>query len=331
MKIIFDRQVPLRIDRYLAELEHDELYSRSFVDKLIKSGNIIVNGAQIKKSYLLEKGDIIDIEIPAVRSKELEPESIPLKIVYEDEFLAIINKPPGISVHPSPNQVRGTIANAIINIFGNNLPYMDTPLRPGIVHRLDKNTSGLLIIAKDDRTLSRLNRQFADRKVVKKYQAVLLGIPQELEGTISTMINRSTKDRTRMTVSLTGREATTEYRVLKTYEYLSLVDVRPITGRTHQIRVHFDHINCPIAGDSTYGKKKGISNLPFNLRKKLSAYISNRLQRHALHAYCLQFSHPITAKDLKVTIDLPEDMLNFLKWLNREFESSDIEWETPFC
>jgi len=311
-------------------LEHDELYSRSYIDRLIKSGHITVNGEEIKKSYLLEDGDVIEILIPPPRSKKLEPEPIPLKIVYEDEYLAVINKPPGISVHPSPNQISGTVANAIINIFGSNLPYMDTPMRPGIVHRLDKNTSGLLIIAKDDRTLSILNRQFAARKVIKKYQAVLLGIPQELEDTISTMINRSTKDRTKMTVSLTGREAITDYRVLRTFEYLSLVDVKPITGRTHQIRVHFDHINCPIAGDSTYGKKKGISNLPFNLRRRLSAYLNNRLQRHALHAYYLEFQHPITEKEVKILIDLPEDMQNFIKWLEQEFEVSEIEWNTPF-
>ena len=208
---------------------------------------------------------------------------------------------------------------------------MDNPTRPGIVHRLDKQTSGLLIIARDDKTLSRLNKAFSDRKIRKYYQAILLGIPGDLEGTIKTLINRNRKERTKMTVSQTGKESETRFRILKTFEFFSHANVMPITGRTHQIRVHFDHINCPIAGDATYGKKKGLSHLPVHLRKRINAGLEKRLPRQALHAYRLKFKHPVTNDEIDLEIELPEDMQNVLDWLATEFESYEPQWENPFA
>ncbi len=330
MKIVYERNEPLRIDKYLAESDHSELYSRSFIDKLISSGKIRVNSKIVKKSYLLDKNDVIEIEIPPAPEKNIKAEPIPLEIVYEDHFLAVINKAAGISVHPAPGQTSGTVANAILNSFGNSLPYLDSPSRPGIVHRLDKNTSGLLLIAKDDRTLSRLSRAFSERKITKHYQAIIYGIPQSPEDTITTMIERNKKNRVKMSVSKKGREAVTRYRIVKTFEFFSLADVMPVTGRTHQIRVHFDHINHPIAGDDIYGKKKGLFLLPVNLRKKAAAFFTKNMPRHALHAYKLKFTHPITGKELALEIDLPEDMKGFINWLESRFETYEPQWEKSF-
>ena len=330
MNIVYDRTNPIRIDKYLVEIDHNELYSRSFIDKLINSGKITVNSQPIKKSYLLNQGDQIEIEIPPPEEKQLKAESIPLQIVYEDEFLAVINKSAGISVHPAPNQYSGTIANAILSSFGKDLPYLENPARPGIVHRLDKNTSGLLIIAKDDKTLSRLSKAFSERKIKKFYQAILLGTPKSFDGSIKTLINRSRKERTKMTVASRGKEAVTKYRVIKTYEFFSHVDIMPITGRTHQIRVHFDYINCPIAGDEVYGKKKGMSYLPINLRKRVNSFFEKNMPRQALHAYRLKFTHPVSEQKLDISIDLPDDMKNTLLWLEKEFEVYTPEWEIPF-
>ncbi|MBW6516263.1 MAG: RluA family pseudouridine synthase [Candidatus Cloacimonetes bacterium] len=321
MKYIYDSKTVLRIDKYLAELGIEELYSRSFINKLIDSGQITVNSQKIKKSYLLNENDVIDIKIPPPIEKQIKAEPIPLDIVMEDDFLAIINKPPGISVHPAPNQSSGTIVNAIINHFGQNMPYLDNPARPGIVHRLDKNTSGLLIVAKDDKTLSKLSRAFSERKIKKHYQAILIGIPKSFEGSIKTLINRNKKERIKMSVAQKGREAITNYRILKTFEFFSLADIMPVTGRTHQIRVHFDYINCPIAGDEVYGKNKKMSHLPIHLRKRVSSYFDKHLLRQALHAYRLTFIHPITKQVIDLEIDLPTDMKNMIDWLASQFET----------
>jgi 23S rRNA pseudouridine1911/1915/1917 synthase len=329
MKLIYDRNEPIRIDKYLAAINHPDLYSRSFIDKLISERQITVNSETVKKSYLLEKNDQIELTIPPPRDRDIEGEAIPLDIVYEDEYLAVINKKAGISVHPAPGQYSGTVANAIINRFGKNLPFLDNPSRPGIVHRLDKNTSGLLIVAKDDRTLSRLSRAFSERKIEKRYKAVIYGIPQNLEGTISTMISRHKKERIKMSVSSVGREAVTKYRVLKTFEFFSLIDIKPITGRTHQIRVHFDHLNNPIAGDTVYGKKKGLYLLPVNLRSMITAYFEKKLPRHALHAYKLSFEHPVSGELLNQVIDLPKDMIQFISWLESRFENYELDWKEP--
>lgn len=326
MKIIYDQDKPCRLDRYLTEIDNNDLYSRNFIEKLIKDGKITVNSKQVKKSYPLNKGDAIDIEIPPPPDTHIKPESIPLEVIYEDDFLAVINKSAGISVHPAPSQTSGTIANAIINRFGNNLPHMDLPSRPGIVHRLDKNTSGLMIIAKDSKTLSRLSKNFSERKIDKFYKAIIFGVPAELEGTVTTCIIRDPKQRTRMKVAEQGREATTRYRIEKIFDFFSLADVMPVTGRTHQIRLHFDHLNCPVAGDTSYGMKKGLSSLPINLRKRISAHIDKKLKRHALHAYRLRFRHPMNDQIMDLKIDLPSDMKDFLNWLETEFESHEINW-----
>ncbi len=316
----------LRVDKFLSSSLDLNLYSRAYIEKMIANGSIKVNGSIIKKSYLLNKDDLISIELPPeVDSKPL-PEDILLDIVYEDEYLGIINKQPGISVHPAPGNYSGTIVNALLHKYGeDNLADNDDPLRPGIVHRLDKDTSGLLIIAKDDRTLSLMSKQFADRTIKKYYQAIICGIPRDPSGKIETKIERSKNDRTKMTVSSQGRRAVTKYRVLKTFEYFALVDIMLETGRTHQLRVHFDYINCPILGDNHYGKKKSLSLVPINLKKKINSYLDNHLKRQALHSYKLEFSHPITAQDICIEIPLPNDMLKCIDWIKNQFEEETID------
>lgn len=330
MKHIYEREESQRIDKFLTSLHSAELYSRSFIDKLITKGLITVNNKIVKKSHLLSKGDVIEVVVPEPEEKVLKGENISLNVTYEDQYLAVINKPAGISVHPSPGKHSGTIANAILNRFGNSMPFLDTPCRPGIVHRLDKQTSGLMIIAKDDRTLSLLSRAFSGRKIKKYYRAILLGIPDNLEGTIRTFISRDRKDRLKMTVSAQGRESITRYRIIRTYSFFSLVDVIPVTGRTHQIRVHFKHLNYPIAGDDIYGQKGNLLHIPYHYQKKVSVFLENNLNRQALHAYRLQFLHPITGKEMDISIDLPKDMITVLGWLEKQFGFSELVWDSSF-
>jgi 23S rRNA pseudouridine1911/1915/1917 synthase len=318
MKLTYDLNNPLRIDKYLACLDDERLYSRSLIEKLISANNIFVNGKQIKKNYLLVSGDEIEIDFPPLEEKTLIAQDIPLDLVYEDEYLAVINKPAGISVHPAPGNFKDTVANAILHRFGNDLPAAD-PIRPGIVHRLDKDTTGLLIIAKDDRTMSLLSKAFAEREISKNYLAIVSGIPDPPSGTITTKIGRSRSDRTKMVVKHTGRESVTEYRVLQTYDFFSLLDITLHTGRTHQIRVHMSYINRPVLGDAVYSRKNTLSQLPLEYRKKVSNYISKNMNRQALHAYKLKFSHPITASELFFEIPLPADMEKCLTWLKTIF------------
>lgn len=303
----------------MAKQDIPSLYSRSMIEKLINDGLVLVNDRTVKKNYLLQESDKIEIEIPEPEPSAVIPENIPLDIVFEDEYLAVINKPAGVMVHPSPGNYSGTIANAVLHRYGKNLANSEDVLRPGIVHRLDKETSGLLLIAKDDRTLSLLNTMFSERRVKKSYKAVIAGTLDPQEGIIDKPVKRSTKDRTKMRVNSEGKEAVTCYAVEEEFFYFSLVDVSIETGRTHQIRVHFDSINRPVLGDSSYGAKKLKSLLPVNIQKKVMLYIERRLSRQALHAYRLGFEHPITGEDVNVEIQLPEDMANLVEWLRKHF------------
>lgn len=319
MKLVYNSSVSARIDKYLASLAVPELYSRTIVEKIINDSRVKVNGNCVRKNYLLHENDSIEIELPAAKQYELIPEDIPLDIVYEDEFLAVINKQAGINVHPTPGNYTGTIVNALLNYYGEKLADGLDKTRPGIVHRLDKNTSGLMIIAKDNKTLFQLNKLFAQRMIVKRYKAILVGIPNENSGTISTNIARSSKDRTKMTVKPSGKEAVTSYTVEKCFTYFSLVDILLKTGRTHQIRVHFNHINCPVFGDETYGVNKLKNLLPQNQVKRVSLYLQRNLKRQALHSYRLEFIHPVTERELCVETVLPEDMEGCLRWLETNY------------
>ncbi len=320
MRIIYQEEKSCRIDKYLIGLGKDELYSRSFIEHLIKDGNITVNQEKVKKSYLLHSGDKIEITIPQKPDLEITPQNIPLDIVWQDKYLAVVNKQACIAVHPGAGNPDGTIVNALMYHLPGKLSSAHDPLRPGIVHRLDKDTTGLLIVAKDDKTHSLLSQQFQNRQIQKNYKAITVGIPKTAKGTIETYIERSLKDRTKMAVANSGRIAITHYKIEKYFDFFSLVDIQLETGRTHQIRVHFSHINCPILGDNTYSTlKRALSIVPFHYQKKVKYLLANHLKRQALHAYQLEFKHPITGKEIRVEAPLPEDMEYTLKWLKENF------------
>jgi len=320
MKIIFSDAESSRLDKFLVKQNIKELYSRNYIDKLIAVNAITVNGNSVKKSYLLQKGDGISIIVPKKEKIEITAEKIDLDIVFEDEHLAVINKSAGVTVHPAPGNESGTIVNALIYHFKDNLSTGSDTNRPGIVHRLDKDTTGLLIIAKNDRTHSLLSQMFQNRKVEKHYQARVVGTPKPEKETIRTYLSRSKTDRKKMAVSSEGKEAVTHYEIEKYYDVFSLMDIILETGRTHQIRVHFSYINCPVLGDLTYSSlKRTLNMIPYDFQKKVKYLLANHLKRQALHASRLKFDHPITRKTISVEAALPDDMKYCLHWLDQYF------------
>jgi len=320
MKIEYKENEKQRIDKYLVSLNLEELYSRSFIDKLLKNEAILVNGKVVKKNHKLTSSDIIEITIPPKDEVEIKPQNIPFDIIWEDDDIVIVNKPAGLVVHPGAGISDGTLVNALMYHFKEVLSTRHDPLRPGIVHRLDKETSGLLIVAKNDKVHSLLSRMFQDRIIKKTYLAVTVGIPPKTEDTINTMIGRSKRDRIKMTVTDDGRDAITHYKIIKYYDFFSVSEIILETGRTHQIRVHFSHINCPILGDNTYSTlKRTLSIVPFHYQKKVKYLLANHLKRQALHAYKLEFEHPITKEIIKVEAPIPEDIQYTLDWLDKYF------------
>jgi len=320
MEIIYQEETSQRIDKYIVSLNDKRLYSRSFIDRLIKENQIRVNSKPVKKNHHLKKGEIINIEIPERTDLLPEPEDITLNIVYEDESLIIINKQAGLTVHPAPGNPKGTLVNALVYHFKDDLSSGNDKFRPGIIHRLDKNTSGLMIVAKNDRVHYLLSKMFQERKIEKYYQAIVTGVPAKREDTIITFINRSRKDRKKMSVADSGKKAITYYRVIKEFDFFSHLEVKLETGRTHQIRVHMSYLNCPVLGDGTYSNlKRTINQIPVHLQKKVKYLLANHLKRQALHSYRLSFEHPITGRAIDIEIDLPEDMRYTLEWLERNF------------
>ncbi len=304
-----------RLDRYLSALSELEL-SRSQIQRLINDGLVLVDGQTESKNHRLRGGETIVITIPPPEEPNVSPEDIPLNIVYEDEYLAVIDKPYGLVVHPAPGNPQHTLVNALLYHLKQVAPD-ETGLRPGIIHRLDKNTSGLLMVAKDEVTARKLREQLAAREVTKIYQAVVCGHMPEAEGTIDLPVGRSMRDRTKMTVTnLHSREAITRYTVITSYRLLELVDVQLVTGRTHQIRVHFAHLNHPVFGDPEYGGRlrwlRGIDPARRNEARKLLDLID----RQALHARALTFVHPITGREMTITSELPEDMKRLVDYLD---------------
>ena len=320
MNLIFEEEKAQRLDKYLVSKNITELYSRSFIEKLINENQITVNDQNVKKSYLLNHGDEIEITFPEVKAKELVPQDIPIDIVYEDDYLVIVNKQAGMTVHPAPGNPDGTLVNALLYKFKENLSSGNDNFRPGIVHRLDKDTTGLILVAKDDRTHSLLSEMFAKREIKKYYKALVLGNPSEETGTIETLMERSKLDRKKMAVSETGKKAVTHYKVDKLYHGFTLLDIQLETGRTHQIRVHFSHFNNPVFGDQTYSTPKRALNLVhYNYHKKVKHILANHMLRQALHAYKLEFIHPVTNEEISVEIGLPKDMAYVVKRLDADF------------
>ncbi len=315
---------PLRIDKYLSVIKHESLISRQFIDTLISGGHIRLNKKTItKKSYLVNPEDEIEITLPSNKFSLGDlpvGQDIPLSIIFEDEHLAIIDKPVGLTVHPAPGHYDGTLVNALVYHFSENLSEGFEISRPGIVHRLDKDTSGLLIIAKDNKTHLLLSEMIQKRMIKKTYQAIILGTIEPENGEIFEPIKRHPGDRKKMAVGESGKEALTKYETIHSYEYFTHLSIELITGRTHQIRVHFTFKNHPVLGDPIYNSlQQTLSQVPSSYHKKLQALLKNHLHRQALHASKLEFIHPITNQELIFTSPLPKDFLYTLEWLNENF------------
>ena len=301
-----------RIDVYLSA--HIENATRSKVQKLIEAKLVKVNGNFIKPSYKVLPNDVIEAVIPiSPRPKETEPEDIPLNIVYEDEYLIVVNKPAGMVAHPAFSNYTGTLVNALLH-HTKYLSELNEPGRPGIVHRLDKDTSGLLVVAKDDWTHAQLAKQFSKHTIEREYWAIVWGKFKQRKGEIDTFITRSKKDRKKFTASSSeGKHAVTLYEVLEEYEFASLLKINLKTGRTHQIRVHLSSINHPVFGDPTYGGREIVygANLPKMVSRTKN--LLDLMPRQALHAKTLGFIHPHKKEFMRFDSELPEDMLELIK------------------
>jgi len=307
----------LRIDKYLcARLEST---SRTRIQNAANAGNILVNNKTVKPNYKVKPGDIVQVVLPTPpREIELIPENILLDIIYEDEDVVVVNKEPGMVVHPAYGNYTGTLVNALMWHF-KDLPLFQTgELRPGLVHRLDKNTSGILVIAKNELSLNRLSKQFYDRTTDRKYVALLWGVPEPHEGTITGNVGRNIRDRKIMQVfpdGNQGKTAITHYKLIEDLGYVSIVECKLETGRTHQIRVHFSFIRHPVFNDDEYGGDQILKGTTFTKYQQFVKNCFKILPRQALHAKSLAFDHPVTGQRLSFDSELPDDMKKVIdKW-----------------
>ena len=303
-----------RIDVFLSN--KIENATRSKVQKLIEAGFVFVNDKKVKPNYIVKPGDLIEASHPiSPRPENTEPEEIPLNIVFEDECLIVVNKPAGMVAHPAYANYTGTLVNALL-YHTKKLSKLNEPGRPGIVHRLDKDTSGLLVVAKDDWTHAQLAKQFSDHSIEREYRAICWGIFKRAKGEINTFIARSKSDRKKFSVSDSeGKKAITNFEVIEEFEFTSYIKLNLKTGRTHQIRVHLSSMNHPVFGDATYGGTKVVygSSLP-----KIKSRIDNLLKimpRQALHAKTIGFIHPHTKEFVQFDSELPEDMQELISRL----------------
>ncbi len=313
----FEGQTPLRVDKFL--LDRLPAISRSKIQAAAKYGGIEVNNEAVKTNYKVKAGDhVLFYYYKPSLGMELEPENIPLEVVYEDDYLAVINKRAGMVVHPGVGNWSGTLVNALMYHF-RDLPNHDD--RPGLVHRLDKDTSGLLVIAKTEEALSHLAKQFAAHTIDRKYVALVWGEPKEDEGIIEGNIGRHMKDRKRMAVyppsGAQGKVAQTRYQVIRRLGYVSVVACTLQTGRTHQIRVHMSHMGHPVFNDDRYGGNKIVKGTVYSKYKQFVANCFAVLDRQALHAKSLGFLHPKTGEHLFFETDLPLAFQQLIdKWAN---------------
>lgn len=310
-------QSPIRLDKFLAI--HMERCSRNRIQTAADEGNILVNGRPAKSSYKVKPGDRISLVMPyPKREIEIVPEDIPLDIPYEDEDLLVVNKPAGLVVHPGHGNYSGTLVNALTYHLRNLPLFQEGDMRAGLVHRIDKDTSGLLVVAKNERTHARLAKQFFDHTIARRYVALVWGNFDRDEGTITGNIGRSPKDRQKMWVfedGSDGKHAVTHYRVLKRYGYVTLVECRLETGRTHQIRVHMQWQGHPLFGDARYGGDRILKGTTFNKYKQFVENCFEILPRQALHARSLGFVHPATGREVYFESELPDDFRTVLsKW-----------------
>ena len=296
-----EENVGKRIDSFIPMVQED--ISRSMVQKLIEQKNIKVNGKETKHSYKLKLNDEIEIFVPEAKEINLKAQDIPLNVIYEDNDIIVINKPKGMVVHPANGNPDGTLVNAVMNLCKDSLSGIGGEIRPGIVHRLDKDTSGAIIVAKNDKAHIALSEQLKNHEVKKTYLALVRGIIKENEATINMPIARSKKDRKKMDVDKDGKEAITHFKVLGRYKNkYTLLQINLETGRTHQIRVHLSHIGYPIIGDEVYSNGKNEWNV----------------SGQCLHAWKLEFIHPITGKKISLEAEIPEYLKNIIKELEEE-------------
>ena len=308
----------IRLDKYLASNLND--FTRSQIKKIILSKNIKINKKFINSpSEKVNNDDLIEVSFPDKTNYDLKPKKLNLDIVHEDSDLIIINKKSGLVVHPGAGNRNETLVNGLIYLYKNNLSNINGDFRPGIVHRIDKDTSGLIVIAKNNKTHNSLSKQFSDHTIKRKYLALVWGVIRPLNGKITTLISRSKKNRQLMTVSdRLGKKAITNYKTIKTFSSneiprMSLIECILETGRTHQIRVHLAYKGHPLIGDKKYGKKKQrFKKINFRFEKILSSF-----DRQALHAKSLGFYHPVKKKFLNFESKLPSDFKKILDFLDK--------------
>lgn len=302
----------MRLDAYLAE--NIEGWSRSRLQRLIDNEDVLVNDKAVKPSYKVRENDEIEIDLVEAPVARFEPENIPLDIVYEDEFLAVINKPAGMVVHPGAGVQTGTLANAIAFHFAESFAEQNRQdpdsIRIGIVHRLDKDTSGLIVVAKTDEIHEALSEQFRERQVYKSYIALVHGSPEQKIGKVEAPIGRNKHNRLRMKVATHGRSALSLWKVRQRFDKFTLLDVEIKTGRTHQIRVHMGYINHPVVGDEIYNEGRDNTIMDHTVRNAIAS-----MPRFFLHAEQLSFTHPKTQERMEFTQPLPKELNDFLDLL----------------
>jgi 23S rRNA pseudouridine1911/1915/1917 synthase len=298
-----------RLDAYLAARIND--WSRARIQRLIEDGDVLVGGRTIKASYKLRVDDEIEVELTPSVSAEFKPENIPVEVVYEDDELIVVNKPAGLVVHPAAGISSGTLANALAFHF-QQLSTRAGHARPGIVHRLDRDTSGLIVVAKTERSHENLADQFRERTIFKSYVALVHGRVALASGKIDQPLARDPRNRTRMAVVRGGRPALSLYHVRRRFERFTLLEVEIKTGRTHQIRVHLQWLKHPVVGDAVYGDGRDKTVTDARLRSRINA-----LNRQFLHAEQLGFRHPRMGESLRFNAPLPDDLAKFLEELER--------------
>ncbi len=298
-KLIVENEENKRIDAYISTVEQ---YSRTTVQRLIEEQKITVNGNFTKPSYRVQKGDVVLIQQEPAKEIELKAQNLPIEVIYEDNDIIVVNKPKGMVVHPANGNPDGTLVNAIMAICKDTLSGIGGEIRPGIVHRLDKNTSGAIIIAKNDKSHINLSEQLKNHEIKKTYIALVRGRVKENQATINMPIARSKKDRKKMAVDRNGKEAITHFEVLKRYNDCTLLKINIETGRTHQIRVHLSQIGYPIIGDEVYSNGKNKWNV----------------EGQCLHAKSLEFRHPTTGKKIHIEAEIPKYFQEILDELDNE-------------
>lgn len=307
----------IRIDKYLSS--RIENISRTRIQNAANAGNILVNNNPVKPNYRVKPGEVIQIVLPSPpREIELIPEDIPLDIIFEDNDIVVVNKSAGMVVHPAYGNYTGTLVNALMWHFRDMPLFRSGDLRPGLVHRIDKNTSGLLVVAKNEHSLNRLSRQFYERTTGRRYIALVWGNPDPPEGTITGHVGRNLRDRKIMQVfpdGSQGKPAVTHYSVIEDLGYISVIECRLETGRTHQIRVHFSFIKHPLFNDDEYGGNRILKGTQFSKYQQFVMNCFRILPRQALHARSLAFDHPVTGERMSFDTPLPHDMQQVIeKW-----------------